>query len=183
MADKDVVILNAGHGGKDPGAVAKDGTEEKRVNLEITKETELAFNRYCPRLVVELTRRHDTYMTLSQIVKYANNWPGVLCFLSIHANANVSRRPQGVELYYYSQEGKRLAEAIGSRLYGKERILKNTFYVIKKTNMVANLGEVGYMTHGGDLSLMKRPAIQRIIGRGFAEGILDWAGIKYGGEA
>lgn len=94
------VTLDPGHGGKDPGAHGPRGTREKEVVLEVGR-------RIARRLAEEegiratLTRDDDTFIPLAERSRMAVEDSADL-FVSIHANANRSRRPRGFETYFLS---------------------------------------------------------------------------------
>ncbi len=93
------VVLDAGHGGHDPGATSPWGTREKDINLRIVKllETELTKRGY--RVI--LTRGSDKYLTLEERVDVAWRYKADL-FVSIHANSGRSRALSGTEIYFLS---------------------------------------------------------------------------------
>ena len=85
----DIVVLDAGHGGKDPGAIGKHGTKEKDVALDITKRTGYLLEK--AGINVVYTRDEDVFIPLLDRTKIANESNGKL-FVSIHANANKNRK-------------------------------------------------------------------------------------------
>ena len=90
------IVIDPGHGGKDPGAVGRSGLKEKDVNLDISKK--LAALLRSEGVEVVMTRNSDKFISLSARSKIANkNRPDL--FISIHANANHSRKMQGFEVY------------------------------------------------------------------------------------
>lgn len=91
------VVLDAGHGGNDPGAIGKNGLKEKDANLDIVKRLS-AFLKDSGVQVV-LTRSSDKFIPLSTRVSIANK-SGADLFISIHSNANRSRSLSGFEVYY-----------------------------------------------------------------------------------
>lgn len=92
----DIVVLDAGHGGKDPGAIGKYGTKEKDVVLDITKRTGRLLEKSGIKVVY--TRDEDVFVPLLKRSKIANDSNGKL-FVSIHANANKNRKVQGFETF------------------------------------------------------------------------------------
>tara|TARA_A100001011_G_scaffold139928_1_gene147875 strand:+ start:1877 stop:3343 length:1467 start_codon:yes stop_codon:yes gene_type:complete len=92
----DTVVLDAGHGGKDPGAIGKYGTKEKDVALDITKRTGRLLEKSGIKVVY--TRDEDVFIPLLDRTKIANDSNGKL-FVSIHANANKNRKVQGFETF------------------------------------------------------------------------------------
>lgn len=95
------VMIDPGHGGKDPGAVAPDGRHEKDVALEIALE--LARRLEAKGLRVLLTRGTDVFIELQRRPEMANE-QGADLLVSVHANASESRALGGFEIYYLSDE-------------------------------------------------------------------------------
>ena len=93
----DTVVLDAGHGGKDPGSQGKYGTKEKDVVLDITKRVGRLLEKNAGIKVV-YTRDEDVFIPLIDRTKMANDTNGKL-FVSVHANANKNRKIQGFETY------------------------------------------------------------------------------------
>ena len=91
----DTVVLDAGHGGKDPG-IGKYGTKEKDVALDITMRTGRLLEKSGIKVVY--TRDEDVFIPLLDRTKIANDANGKL-FVSVHANANKNRKIQGFETY------------------------------------------------------------------------------------
>jgi N-acetylmuramoyl-L-alanine amidase len=91
------VVIDAGHGGTDPGAIGKSGLREKDVNLEIAKRLSNLLKEEGVQTV--LTRSTDKFITLSSRVNIANR-SGADLFISIHSNAARSRSLCGFEVYY-----------------------------------------------------------------------------------
>lgn len=91
------VIIDAGHGGKDPGAIGFGGIKEKDINFDVA--TRLAKNFKSEGLEVVLTRDKDAFIALSDRTERAS-CPGADIFISIHSNATKSRRARGYEVYY-----------------------------------------------------------------------------------
>lgn len=112
-ARKYVIMVDAGHGGKDPGCIGKNGTREKDVVLSVAKKlkSKLDANGF----KTYLTRSDDRYLKLGQRAEIAERRKADL-FISLHANANPSRKMKGFSIYTLSdkasdEEAKKLAEA------------------------------------------------------------------------
>ncbi len=111
-AKKYVVVIDAGHGGKDPGCIGKGGTQEKTIVLSVARKLKreldaIGFKTY-------LTRSDDTYLKLGDRAAIAEKRHADL-FLSLHANANPSRQTRGYSVYTLSEkasdeEARKLAE-------------------------------------------------------------------------
>jgi N-acetylmuramoyl-L-alanine amidase len=91
------VVVDAGHGGKDPGAIGFGRLKEKDVNLDIASR--VARNLKEAGVDVIQTRSDDDFIALAERTAAASR-PGVDLFISIHSNATKSRRASGIEVYY-----------------------------------------------------------------------------------
>ena len=93
-----VVVLDAGHGGKDYGAKGTHGLFEKNLNLQISKQVQgILQSRYHYKVI--MTRKDDTFIELKDRGKIANTHNADL-FISIHANAAKRKSAKGIETYY-----------------------------------------------------------------------------------
>lgn len=96
------IVIDAGHGGKDPGATGRGGTREKDINLlaalELSKllKSEGTFE-------VMLTRDNDTFVPLAERSRKANDF-GADLFISLHCNASTSQNENGFEVYFLSEK-------------------------------------------------------------------------------
>lgn len=92
------VVIDPGHGGKDPGAIGYKGLQEKDVVLRVAKklETKLKENKKCR---VIMTRANDVFIPLEERTAIANAKKADL-FISIHANASFNRERSGIETYF-----------------------------------------------------------------------------------
>ena len=138
------VILDPGHGGKDPGAVGVDGLREKDVVLKVAKKLarKLERNLGCEVL---LTRKRDVFLPLEERTAIANMKEGDL-FISIHANAARSARARGVETYYLdfaqTTEERMIAakeNAVSSQKISDLQNLLNRLMLTAKKNESAKL--------------------------------------------
>jgi N-acetylmuramoyl-L-alanine amidase len=95
----DVVVIDPGHGGHDPGAIGYKGTREKDVVLDISKKLGGYINEYLPEVKVVYTRDDDTFVGLEERGHIANKAEGDL-FVSIHCNVFNNRNTRGTEVYF-----------------------------------------------------------------------------------
>lgn len=91
------IVIDPGHGGKDPGAIAKDGLQEKDVVLKVATRLAMELQRNLGCEVV-LTRSRDVFIPLEERTAIANTSKGDL-FVSVHVNAAPSAEARGVETY------------------------------------------------------------------------------------
>lgn len=97
-----VVVLDAGHGGKDPGALGKR-SQEKDIVLDIVLRTGKYLNENYSDVKVIYTRSTDIFVELDRRTKIANDAKADL-FVSVHCNANESKTPHGTEVYVMGTE-------------------------------------------------------------------------------
>jgi N-acetylmuramoyl-L-alanine amidase len=95
----DVVVLDAGHGGHDPGTIGVGGLYEKDIVLSVTKKVGGYIEEYLPDVEVVYTREDDRFIELHERGAIANRAQGDL-FVSIHANSARSRSAYGAEVYF-----------------------------------------------------------------------------------
>ncbi len=116
------VILDPGHGGKDPGAVSARGTLEKQIVLDITRRLKKKLER--AGFEVVLTRSSDTFVSLADRTRLGNgversgggkNESGGSVFVSIHANASPNRSACGFETYFLSEAKTDWERAVAAR--------------------------------------------------------------------
>ena len=110
------IVIDAGHGGKDPGAVGPSGVLEKHVTLKLAKELAKELTRQIGCEVI-LTRDSDVYLPLEERTAIANK-VGADLFISLHANANKSRKAFGIETYYPNFSKNDKAAAVAARENG-----------------------------------------------------------------
>ncbi len=104
-----IIAIDAGHGGKDPGAVGKKGTQEKIVALQIAKRLKKQIDRH-PGMKGVLIRNGDYYVSLHKRIINARKKKANL-FISIHADANPNRKLTGSSVYILSKSGASSATA------------------------------------------------------------------------
>jgi N-acetylmuramoyl-L-alanine amidase len=172
------VCVDAGHGGKDPGAIGFDPfyVEEKTVDLAIAFELEAALESIGHWTV--MTRRRDRTLALSSRANFANRL-GADLFVSIHANAALSREVEGMEVFYFpgSAAGRRAAaEVLGSLQaafpdHRSRGVKAANLAVLRLTEMPAILAETEFLTHPGQLLFLTDPVRQAEMAAAIAAGI------------
>ena len=107
------IVIDPGHGGKDPGAIGPRGIKEKDVALQIAKKLALRLKKDLG-LEVYLTRTKDVFLSLEERSAFAERKKADL-FISIHANAADSKDLKGVETFYLNNASSRAAERLADR--------------------------------------------------------------------
>lgn len=114
------IIIDAGHGGKDPGSIGINKIKEKDIVLLFSLELKEELKKILPNVDIVLTRDKDTYPTLQERYKIANtaakietDKPENALFISVHANASLSPSAKGFEAYFITaQESSEYARAV-----------------------------------------------------------------------
>jgi N-acetylmuramoyl-L-alanine amidase len=172
-----LVVIDPGHGGKDPGAVGLGGLREVDVILPISLEVSQLLKQQ--GVEVMLTRNADYFVSLQGRTAMANRARANV-FVSIHANAVGGGRSNvnGMETFYTGN--RELAEAIHRSILrnvtvANDRGVKNSrFYVLRTSRMPAALVEVGFVTGTIDNARLRDPAYRSQMARAIAQGILDY---------
>jgi N-acetylmuramoyl-L-alanine amidase len=110
------IVVDPGHGGKDPGAIGPDGIQEKDVVLSIGKRLARRLREEL-RCEVVMTRDKDVFIPLKERAAIANRVNADL-FISIHANASLNRKSHGVETYYLNFSKNESAASVAARENG-----------------------------------------------------------------
>jgi N-acetylmuramoyl-L-alanine amidase len=134
------VIVDAGHGGNDPGAIGRTGLREKDINLDIAKR--LAKLLSSQGIGVTMTRSTDKFVSLASRVDIANSSEADL-FISIHSNANRVKGLNGFEVYYVSPYINDFRRALAAAQNAKPNLDKSCF-ASDSLNLKATLWDMIY---------------------------------------
>ncbi|MBL4818262.1 MAG: N-acetylmuramoyl-L-alanine amidase [Deltaproteobacteria bacterium] len=108
------IVVDAGHGGADSGAVGRSGLKEKDITLAVAKEVKQVVKKRLPKAKIFLTREDDKTLSLASRADFANHMKADL-FISIHVNSSENRKAQGVETYYLNISHDRYALRLAAR--------------------------------------------------------------------
>lgn len=111
-----LIVVDAGHGGRDPGAVGPNKVLEKDVTLALAKKLAAELRKQIGAKVL-LTRSDDRYLELRERTAYANK-VGADLFISLHANASISRKAYGLETYFLNLSKNNQAAEVAARENG-----------------------------------------------------------------
>jgi N-acetylmuramoyl-L-alanine amidase len=144
------VVLDAGHGGHDPGGIPGQRYVEKHATLRVTKLVQARLKAAGHRVL--MTRTSDVFVELSKRVAFSNGSPANAVFVSIHFNSSPNKEAHGIETYYYNKRSLPLAQAIHRqvlRASGEEdRDVRHArFYVLRNNRRTAALAELGFLTN------------------------------------
>ncbi|WP_017296452.1 N-acetylmuramoyl-L-alanine amidase [Geminocystis herdmanii] len=174
---KTLVVIDPGHGGKDPGAVGINSLQEKQVVLAISQQVARILEQQ--GIQVRMTRDSDYFVSLQERSAMANRMNADI-FVSIHANSAGAGKPQvsGYETYYF-QNGRALADTIHRNVIRRvdvrdRRVKQARFYVLRASNMPSVLLETGFVTGIEDASKLSNPSFQRQMSEAIAAGIIEY---------
>jgi N-acetylmuramoyl-L-alanine amidase len=198
--DLPTIVIDAGHGGQDPGAKA-NGLVEKELTLDMAQRVEklLQLNGFR----TSLTRKDDTFVSLPDRASLANKHDHSI-FVSIHFNNSINAAAHGLETFYASQKvaqdpewswaaflprrrplealdtGENLAgliqTALVTRVEGENRGAKGrAFYVIRHTRAPAVLVECGFISNPFEAKLIATPEYRERLAMAVAEGVVQFS--------
>ena len=156
-SSKEIVVIDPGHGGADPGKVGVNGTLEKDVNLQIGRKVKQKLEER--GFAAVMTREDDgiTEGKLADMKKRVSfiedNKP--VFVVSIHQNSYTEQSVRGAQVFYYtdSEEGKTAAEIVQQELwtldpeYKREIKANSNFYLLKKTSVPTIIVECGFLSN------------------------------------
>jgi len=148
------IVIDPGHGGKDPGAIGRGGTREKDVVLAIAKELKRLLSERLGIRVV-LTRTGDYFVPLRERTAMANN-EGAHLFISIHANAALGRaRGGGFETYFHSLALTKDAKAVARRENAVIRLEKGSKRAMSQAEFILwDMAHNVFMHESNDLAIL-----------------------------
>lgn len=180
-----VIVIDPGHGGYNPGAVA-NGVHEADVNLAISLKVRDKLAKSGAKVV--MTRQSDVQVSaegnrvlseeLAARVRMAHNANADI-FVSIHANANEKSSAVGAMTFYYSDKSTTLARKIQDGIIKAtgavdKGIATESFHVIRNTNMPSVLVETGFITNPNEAALLSNNNYQNKVADGIYNGIVQY---------
>ena len=191
-----LVIIDAGHGGFDGGAVAEDGTTEKQLNLEISEKLKDVLTIYGFKTM--LTRSSDEALSngdeksgraaktadLKKRVAIANANADNAIFVSIHQNKFDSAKEKGFQVFYKNgnESARLLAESVQSSVCRNiqpqnKRVAKpdnRKVFILENIKLPAVIAECGFISNSEDLAMLKSDDSQMLIAFCIANGISEY---------
>lgn len=184
---KMTIVLDAGHGGSDPGKIGVNDVEEKTVNLAIAEMVQELLKK--EKIDVVMTRKEDTMLgggngsatkvgDMKARVALINKTVPALA-VSIHQNSYHQEGVKGAQVFYYShsEEGKKAAglmqEALLSLNTENNRKAKanDTYYLLKRTEAPTIIVECGFLSNWEEAELLKSEEYQKKTAEAIVEGI------------
>ena len=177
-----VIGIDAGHGGDDPGAIARSGLEEKKVTLGIARQLRRLLKRLCIRTV--MTRTDDRRLPKEARIAFVSDGRANL-IVSIHCDA-LEGAPHctGITTYFHggNRRSQELAEAVQEKLTTATRLpdrgarpdttrYDTGFYVLRNATCPAVLVETGYISSAPTAARLREPGFRLQVARGIMEGL------------
>ncbi|MBU3113107.1 N-acetylmuramoyl-L-alanine amidase [Clostridium lacusfryxellense] len=183
------VVLDAGHGGYDPGAIGPSGLKEKVVALAVTLKVGKILSKNGVEIVYTRTSDNISWSTnQTQNLKARTDISNIAkpnYFVSIHANSYSNTVAKGVETFYYSggAAGEKLAQAVQSELVKEtgrlnRKIKTAGFYVLKNVDATAILVETSFISNPEEEKLLATDVYQNKLAKAISVGILKNLGIS-----
>ena len=175
------VVVDAGHGGREKGAIGCLGDEEKNINLKIALELEQMLKEKGFNVV--LTRGYDSDLSLKERIQIAKD-NGADIFVSIHLNSipdipmNIHKN-RGTSVYHFNKNSKELAEYVKkatTRSLGTndDGVRTASLAVVRPTEYIGILVETAYMTNPLDSVLYTSKDFAQRAAQGICNGITDY---------
>lgn len=169
-----VIVIDAGHGGSDPGA-QRGSVQEKEITLSIAGKLREVLERQGVHIV--MTRSDDATVSLEDRVRITNQTVPDL-FVSVHINAmETGSDVHGIETYYLSEQSRSLADSIHQNLITAlnapdRSVRKARFYVINHTSVPAVLAEVGFISNPLERAKLVTAEYQNQVAQALAQGVM-----------
>lgn len=176
-----LVVIDAGHGGSQPGAISITKKQEKEFTLAVTLKVEQLLKQETEFDYV-LTRSTDVTMTLQDRVKIANDLNATL-FVSVHGNSIEGKsNVTGSETYYTRDDSIPFANVMHKHLVAAtgltdRKVRYSSLHVTRETTMPAVLLEAGYLSNSNDAAVMYTDAFQQRVAEGIVAGIKEYLGL------
>ena len=187
-----IVVIDAGHGGNDPGKVGVHNELEKDINLSIAyilkeKLLKSGFSVIMTRTGDDgLYNMNDTNKKISDMNKRVEiiNSSNAICLVSIHQNSYISCNEHGAQSFYFrtSDISKELASSIQDSMIrnydvNNKRMEKanDSYYILKKSYVPAVIVECGFLSNEEESRKLTMPKCQYKIAEAIKLGIIKWA--------
>lgn len=179
------IALDAGHGGRDPGAVVDD-VLEKDLNLEIVGRLQALVDAE-PDLIAKPTRTLDIFVPLEDRIRIAEE-AGAVIYVSVHVNSFTTPEADGVETIVSDAHpvdgdswhlGELIQDSLVNATGARDRGTRSQESYLQRTEMPAVSVEVGYLTSPDEMAKLVDPEYQQVIVGGILAGIRQFIDWKY----
>lgn len=186
-----VILVDAGHGGDDPGMIGVNGLEEKGINLSISEKLKKNLEKKGFKVIMtreedkglyEENSRNQKAQDLQNRIALISKYKPVLS-VSIHQNSYSDPAVYGPQVFYYkdSVEGEKLAQALQAQLNDQLKVKRprspkgdRTYYLLKRSEGVLNIVECGFLTNPSEASLLQTEEYQEKVAQAVTDGICNY---------
>ena len=182
--EKDIIVIDPGHGGTDPGKVGVNGVLEKEINLQIAVKVKQELEKKGYRVI--MTREADDSLEskredMKKRVELINDLMPVLT-VSIHQNSYTDPSVNGAQVFYYtsSKEGAEAARIMQQEFQilepqnTRQPKADNSFYMLKNTKGPIIIVECGFLSNPKDAEKLTRDKYQNNLSTTICNGIIKW---------
>ncbi|MCR8642213.1 N-acetylmuramoyl-L-alanine amidase [Paenibacillus sp. N1-5-1-14] len=172
------IVIDAGHGGKDAGAIGQSGINEKDLTLQTALNIKQELETRTGAKVI-LTRKEDDFLSLAERADLSNEQKADL-FISLHCDAFEEGSVGGITSYYYRHEDYEVAQTIHSLLYQdflqtRDRgVLYGDFQVLRDNEAPSVLLELGYISNVEDENRIQSHLFQTHAAKSITDGIITF---------
>jgi len=175
-----IIAVDAGHGGKENGAIGCCGDKEKDINLAIATNLQKELESRGAKVV--MTRNNDVTVALQDRVNIAKEKNAAL-LISVHANALPDGQDpiknRGTSVYYYHNQAKSLADNILNSMTTQlgtqnDRVRQGSLALVRPTSSVSILIEVAYIINPDDYALLLDKTFQQNCAKAIADGVENY---------
>lgn len=179
-----LVVIDAGHGGEDPGKVGIGGVLEKDINLDIAKKLRNHMEEQGLRVIMTRTEDISEASKLEDMKKRVEliNENKPLIVVSIHQNSYSDASIKGAQVFYYteSKESQKAAQIVQEELRilepqnNRQAKAERQFYMLKKTKVPTIIVECGFLSNKEDTEKLVKEDYQEKISQAICNGIIKW---------
>ncbi len=185
------IVIDAGHGGNDPGKIGVNKAKEKDINLAIAKELQKLLKK--KKINVVMVREEDKGLyeegSNSKKVEDMRNRctlideAGPVCTISVHQNSYHESSIKGAQVFYYqhSEGGKEIAECLQKHLIDeldktnkRQAKANDTYYLLKKTKNPTIIVECGFLSNWEEAELLVTEKYQKKVAKAICNGLMEY---------
>ena len=185
------IVIDAGHGGDDPGKIGINKEKEKDINLKIAKKLQQLLEQEGLKIVMTREEGNGLYQQSSNNKKVEDmrrrceiiTEAKPVFTVSIHQNSYPQESVKGAQVFYYGQskEGKELAETLQKTLVAqldpqnhRQAKANESYYLLKKTPSPTVIVECGFLSNSGEAALLATEEYQAKVAEAVKAGILEY---------
>ncbi len=175
------VVIDAGHGGSDPGKIGINGAREKEVNLAIAEELKACLEEAGIQVVMTRSDAGGLYQESDENKKQADmrarcaiiDEAGAELTVSVHQNSYPAESVRGPQVFYHAQSSEALNQEL-SITRPREIKANNTYYILKKTKTPVVIAECGFLSNYEEAEKLTTKDYQKQVAHALCSGILAY---------